>query len=99
MNRCTKGGQYYNAYEETYGGDAGRLKPIKPNYNSVFLTYLHTTYVSFIPYIPSAIYQVELKELKGSHITPLTPNLLLGMYHPHTHTYTHTYTYTYTYQP
>jgi hypothetical protein len=26
---------------------------LKPNYNTVFLTYLHTTYVSFIPYLPS----------------------------------------------
>jgi hypothetical protein len=31
------------------------LKPIKPSSNSVFLTYLHTTYVSFILNIPSTI--------------------------------------------
>jgi hypothetical protein len=28
------------------------IKPIKPSSNTVFLTYLHTTYVSFIHIIP-----------------------------------------------
>jgi hypothetical protein len=35
---------------------------LKPNSNTVFLTYLHITYVSFIPYIPSTIYMTPLDE-------------------------------------
>jgi hypothetical protein len=52
------------------------LKPIKPNYNTVFLTYLHTTYVSFIPYMQS------------THCPP--PHPTYTPKHTHTHTHKHT---------
>jgi hypothetical protein len=35
----------------TTAGRCMSLKPIKPNFNTVFLTYLHTTYVSFMVYL------------------------------------------------
>jgi hypothetical protein len=37
---------------EVLAVQVGVLKPIKPSSNTVFLTYLHTTYVSFIHIIP-----------------------------------------------
>jgi ribosomal protein L1 len=65
--------------------DAGRLKPIKPSSNTVFLTYLHTTYVSsihIILYIPSTIYAALMGNIRAFMlaIIEVKPDGLKGKY-------------------
>jgi hypothetical protein len=76
--QCCDGMQCCFDASPRYIGDEGRLKPIKPSSNTVFLSYLHTKYVSFIPYIPSnQVYQVpqriRSRKMPSRRPQPLQP--------------------------